>query len=181
MTRTTPVRARVVAAVVGAVGTVGAVGAVGVVGVVMTTAGVAAAEPVRPLGALGLAGDLTLSGPSPRNRFGADVTVYVGQRLGLYAAARRLTFDPLADSGQLTGGIAYRAAAARPKLELVVHGDGGVAWPLAPVLGGGMTTYLWPTRFPVAITAGLGAYLLVDGVENTRVVITTGLGLALAR
>jgi hypothetical protein len=131
---------------------------------------------------LNVTGDLTLSGPRPRNRFGADLTVYVTQRLGLYAAARQVTVEPLADAGHVTGGIAYRAAAARPRLELVLHADAGVAWPTAPVAGGGVTTFLWPlTRLPLALTAGAHAYLIVDGVDDTHVAFSMGLGLALAR
>ncbi len=147
----------------------------------LVTASPASAEVVRPRGALGVSGDLVLTGPGPRNRFAADLTVYLRQRLGLYAAARQLTIDPLFDAGQVTAGIAYRAAAARPKLELVVHADAGAAWPLAPAAGGGVTTYLWPTKLPLAITTGTSAYLVLDGADNTRVVFSLGLGLALAR
>ncbi|MCL4224338.1 MAG: hypothetical protein KJZ91_07635 [Myxococcales bacterium] len=145
----------------------------------ITTA--ARAEPARPVGALGLGGDLALSGPSPRQRAAVDLTLYVRQRLGVYAAARQVTLSPLADAGQLTLGVAYRAAAARPRLELVLHGDAGVAWPLAPVAGGGVTTYLWPTRLPLALTTGASVYLIVDGVDATRLAVSLGLGLAVAR
>ena len=141
-------------------------------------------EPVRPLGALGVTGDLTLTGPRPRNRFAADVTVYVAQRLGVYAAARQLTVEPLADAGHLTAGIAYRAAAARPRLELVLHADAGVAWAdgLMPAAGTGITTFLWPLkRVPVAVTTGAHAYLIVDGLDDTHVAFSMGLGLAIAR
>jgi len=131
-----------------AVVVVGIVGALG--------ASRAVAEPVRPIGALGMSGDLTLSGPGPKNRVAADLTVYVRQRLGLYVAARQVTVTPFADAGHVTAGIAYRAAAARPKLEIVVHADGGVAWPLAPALGGGVTAYLWPPKVPVAVNPGMG-------------------------
>lgn len=142
----------------------------------------AAAEPVRPLGSLNVTGDLTLTGPRPRNRVGADLTVYVQQRLGLYVAARQVTVAPLGDAGHVTAGIAYRAAAARPKLEVVLHADGGVAWPLAPVAGGGVTTFLWPLKgVPAALTTGAHAYLILDGVDDTHVAFSLGLGLAVAR
>jgi len=155
--------------------------AVVVVGMVVLAAASAVAEPVRPIGALGVSGDLTLSGPGPKNRVAADLTVYVRQRLGLYVAARQVTVSPFADAGHVTAGIAYRAAAARPKLEIVVHADGGVAWPLAPALGGGVTAYLWPLKVPVAVTTGMGAYVIVDGVADTHVAFSLGVGLALAR
>lgn len=153
---------------------------------ILVLAGAAHADdddaPVRPYGAVGITGDLTLTGPRPRNRFAADLTVYVTQRLGLYAAARQVTVEPLADAGHLTAGIAYRAAAARPRLELVLHADAGVAWPLAPAAGAGVTTYLWPLkRVPVAVTSGSHAYLILDGLDDTHVAFSIGLGLALAR
>lgn len=155
------------------------------VAAIFALAAPAAAEPVRPLGALGVTGDLTLSGPRPRNRFAADLTVYVAQRLGLYAAARQVTVEPLGDAGHVTAGVAYRAAAARPRLELVLHADAGVAWAaddVMPAAGAGITTFLWPLkRVPVAVTTGMHAYLIVDGLDDTHVAFSLGLGLALAR
>lgn len=145
-------------------------------------AGTAAAEPVRPLGALNVTGDLTLTGPRPRNRFAVEATGYVTQRVGIYAAAHQITVEPLGDAGKVTAGIAYRAAAARPRLEVVIHGDAGVSWPLLPVVGGGVTTYLWPlTSLPFAVTTGAHAYLVVDGVEDTHLAFSIGLGLAISR
>ena len=134
-----------------------------------------------PRGALQATSELLLTGGKPRQRSGLAVTAYVTRRLGLRAAVHLLPFDPLADTGVVTLGIAYRAAAARPKLELVVHAEAGLAWPLAPALGAGTTTYLWPTRWPVAITFDLGATAIVDGVVDSRLVIALGAGLALAR
>lgn len=158
----------------------------GLLRLVVVVLGVAAppvaAEPSRPLGALGVSGDLTLTGPGPKNRAAADLTVYVTQRYGLYVAARQVTVSPLADAGHVTVGVAYRAAGARPTLDVVLHADGGVAWPLAPALGGGVAAYLWPLkRVPVAITTSMGAYLIVDGLEDTHVAFSLGLGVALAR
>jgi hypothetical protein len=142
----------------------------------------ATADPVaRPIGAVQAGGELALSGGGPRQRAGVAVTAYVTRRLGVRAALRLLPLEPVADTGVATLGVAYRAAAARPRLELVVHAEAGLAWPLAPAFGGGVTTYLWPTRWPVAVTLDLGATAIVDGVVDSRVVIATGLGLALAR
>lgn len=145
-------------------------------------AGAASAETVRPLGSLRGTGDLTITGPSPHNRVGGDVIVYLGQRVGVYAGVQQVTLKPFADTGQVTAGMAYRAAAARPKLDLVLHGDVGATWPLAPTAGGGVITFFWPLKkVPVAITSGTNAYLILDGVDNTRVVLSVGLGLAIAR
>ncbi len=137
--------------------------------------------PRRPLGALQVGGELGLSGGGPRQRFGGAATAYVGQRLGVRVAVARLTLDPLADRGVLMAGVAYRAAAARPRLDLVVHAGAGVAWPRAPALGAGVTTYLWPTRWPFAVTLDLAATVVVDGAVDTRTEVAVGAGVALAR
>ncbi len=149
--------------------------------IALAAPGDVAAEPPRPRGAVQATSALLLTGGRPRQRAGLAVTAYVGQRLGIRAAVTLVTLDPWADVGVAMVGIAYRAAAARPKLELVVHAEGGLAWPTAPALGGGVTTYLWPTRLPLAVTADLGATAIIDGVADSRVALSVGLGLALAR
>lgn len=155
---------------------------VAVVVALASAVSVARAEPVRPLGSLRGTGDLALTGPSPRNRVAGDVIVYLSQRVGVFAGVQHVTVKPFADAGQVTVGMAYRAAAARPKLDLVLHADAGVTWPLAPAAGGGVITFFWPLKqVPVAVTAGSNAYLVLDGVDDTRIVLSMGLGLALAR
>jgi hypothetical protein len=146
-------------------------------------AAAAADTPPRPIGSLRGTGDLTLTGPSPHNRVGGDLIVYLTQRTGVFAGVQQVTLKPsFGDAGQATAGIAYRAAAARPRLDMVLHGDVGATWPLAPTVGGGIITFFWPlTKVPVAITSGANAYLVLDGVDNTRVVLSVGLGLAIAR
>jgi hypothetical protein len=132
-----------------------------------------------PIGAVGVGSELAVSGGRPRQRINAIAIAYVTRRSGAYASLGRLALDGA--SGQLTVGVAYRAAAARPKLELVLHGDGGVAWPHRPVIGGGITTFLWPLRLPIAVTAGVRSYVIVDGIADTRLAWSFDLGLALAR
>jgi hypothetical protein len=149
---------------------------------VILTSAAAADPPPKPIGSLRVTGELMWTGPSPRNRMGGDLIVYLGQRVGLYAGVQQVTLSPLAEAGQATAGVAYRAAAARPRLDLVMHGDAGVTWPLAPTVGGGLITYLWPLKkVPVAVTLGTNGYLVLDGVDNTRFVLSGGIGLALAR
>lgn len=154
----------------------------GVVLLAMASAATANAETVRPIGALRGTGDLIITGGSPRNRVGGDVIVYLGQRVGVYAGVQQVTLKPFADAGQATVGMAYRAAAARPKLDMVLHADVGATWPLAPSAGGGVITFFWPLKkVPVAVTSGANAYLVLDGVDNTRIVLSIGLGLAIAK
>jgi hypothetical protein len=149
----------------------------------VAAASVAAADPPpRPLGSLRASGDLTLTGPSPRNRMAGDVIVYLGQRVGVFAGVQHVTLKPFADAGQVTAGMAYRAAAARPRLDLVLHADVGATWPLAPTAGGGVIAFFWPLKqVPVAVTSGTNVYLVLDGVDDTRLVLSVGLGLAIAR
>lgn len=137
-----------------------------------------------PKGAVEIGSELLVSGGAPRSRAGLAVTAYVRRRLGLRAAAHLVTLDPFADQGVATAGVAYRAAAARPRLELVVRAQAGVAWQpstLAPAFELGTTTFLWPTRAPIALTLDLGAITILDGVVDTRTAISLGLGLAVAR
>jgi hypothetical protein len=136
----------------------------------------------EPIGALGGTGDLGLTGDRPRRRVSGEVVLYVSRRYGLYAALGRATTAPWFDQGQATVGIALRVAAARPELDIVVHGDGGVAWPLAPVIGGGVATYFWPMKsVPVALTSGMRAYVIIDDVRDTQLAIALNVGLSLAR
>lgn len=142
---------------------------------------VAAADPARPdpIGALGAASELALTGGPPRQRFGAHASYFVTHRAGLHLALGGLTAD--GDAGHATLGLAYRAAVARPRLELDVHADAGLAWPRAGAVGAGVHTYLWPLRrVPIAVDAGLTTYALLDGLDS-RVAISATIGLALAR
>lgn len=148
---------------------------------VVVALALAAASPAgaEPIGALVGGGGLALSGGGPVARADAGAIVYVGRRPGVYVGASRVALD--GGSGLVTAGLAYRAAAARPRLELVVLVDGGVAWPRAAVAGAGLLTFLWPTRWPVAVVASLRAHAIVPDAADARVAWTTGLGLAIAR
>jgi hypothetical protein len=105
-------------------------------------------------------------------------------RWGLNVAARHLTFTPFADEGMVTGGVMYQAAAARPRLALALHADAGATiGEVAPVIGGGLETHLWiwPKRLgPLAIVFDLTAHLVIDGVEETRLVIASATRLSIA-
>jgi hypothetical protein len=134
----------------------------------------AAAEPI---GALVGGSELAIVGAKPRQRVNAAAILYVTPRLGLHASLARLALD--GDSGAITAGIAYRANAARPRLELVVHAGVGYAWPAAPVAAVGVTTFLWPTRLPLALAAGVRAYAFGQ-LEPSPIALSLDLGLALA-
>ena len=139
----------------------------------------ARAARAEPIGALIVDGELALSGGGPTQRVGATAIGYLSRRTGGYASVQRVALD--GTSGLATIGIAYRAAAARPRLELVVHADLGATWPLAPAIGAGVDAFLWPTRLPVAIVTGVSAHAILDGVADTRGAWSLTLGLGLAR
>lgn len=160
---------------------VAAAARLGTLATLTTWSAPAVGEP-RPRGALELTGELLVTGGPPRRRAGLAATAFLTRRLGVRAAVHLLTLEPLAEAGAATVAVAYRAAAARPRLEVVVRAEAGAAWPgPTPVLGAGATTYLWPTKLPLALAFDLGAVAIVDGVDDSRVAIGLGLGLALAR
>lgn len=140
---------------------------------------VAPVAPARaePIGALGVGSELAVLGDGPVQRFDATGIVYVTRRLGLEARAGRITPDGA--HGVATVGVAYRAAAARPKLEVVIDLAAGVAWPTAPAGTAGVAGYLWPTRLPIALTLSARTYALP--ADDTPLGFSLGLGLALAR
>ncbi|MEZ4398643.1 MAG: hypothetical protein R3B06_01395 [Kofleriaceae bacterium] len=133
----------------------------------------------EPRGAVVVGGELAVTGGGPVQRLHLDGMAFVTRRIGAYASVSRLALD--GGSGLVTAGVAYRAAAARPRLELVVHFDAGAAWPAAPTVGGGVATVVWPSRWPVAVVVGVRGHLLVDGLADTRTAWSLTGGLALAR
>lgn len=133
----------------------------------------------EPHGAVIVGSELALSGGGPTPRAQAAAIAYLGRRHGAYASVERVALD--GDRGLATVGVAYRAAAARPRLELVLHADLGVAWPRAAAAGGGVLAFLWPTRLPVALVGGVRAHALIDEPTEARIAWSLCLGLALAR
>lgn len=143
-------------------------------------ASVAVATPAtaEPIGALGAGSELAVVGPGPVQRLDAEAVLYLTHRAGVTARVGRVALD--GGAGVATLGVAYRASAARPRLELVVDAALGVAWPTAPAATAGFTTYVWPTRLPVAVTLLLRSYALVDG-DAQPIGLSLGIGLAVAR
>ena len=140
--------------------------------------GAAAPAAAEPIGAL-IGGSELAFGGGPRQRVNATAIAYLTRRAGGYASLSRLELGGA--SGVITAGVAYRAAAARPRLELVIHAGAGVAWPAAPVAAAGVTAFLWPTRWPIALTTGVRAYVIIDDAEPAPLAFSLELGLALAR
>ena len=145
--------------------------------VTIATLLVAAPARAEPRGAIGAGSELAVLGDGLVQRVDATAIVYVTRRLGLEARAGRITPDGA--HGVATAGVAYRAAAARPKLEVVIDLAVGVAWPTAPAATAGVTGFLWPTRLPIALTLSARTYALP--ADDAPLGFSLGLGLALAR
>lgn len=126
-------------------------------------------------------------GDAKRTRLDGHIDVMPGGRWGRWGVAtalRHVTIEPFADDGLATLGVRYEGAAARPRLALALHGDVGATFSGAPAIGGGIETHLWiwPKKLgPLAIVFDLTAHLVIDGTEDTRLVIGSATRLSLAR
>jgi hypothetical protein len=162
--------------------------------VLVALAGIARADddgpPPHPFHlSFGAGGALWLTGTAgePRNRADVHLDVMPGGRLGPWGvtfAMRGLTYSPFAHDGLATIGVHYQAAAARPRLAVAVQGDVGLAIAArARAIGGGIETHLWlwPKRLgPLALVFDVTSHLVIDGVDDTRLVIAAATRLALA-
>ncbi len=130
--------------------------------------GGAMADPAdRVHGSAGLGGALLWTGDGgDRLRLDAAISVQVGRRFGVLAAWR--AFDDDEHRGLVTAGLTFEAAAARPRLVLDLHASLGADLDaVAPVAGGGVRTTL-RIAGPLGVVLDSGAYLVIDGIEGTR-------------
>jgi hypothetical protein len=105
-----------------------------------------------------------------RNRFELEIDVEPRSRFGALLAWRAFDLD---HAGMVMAGLVYEGAAARPRLVIDLHADLGADLDQrAPVIGGGIRTTLtiWA---PFGIGLDSGAYLVIDGVDDTRLAIAT--------
>lgn len=109
-----------------------------------------------------------------RNRFELEADIEPASRWGALLAWRG--FD--GDHGGIVGaGVIYEAGAARPRLVVDFHGDLGFDLDQrAPMVGGGLRTVIAIVG-PLGIALDTGAYLVIDGVDDTRLQFATGAGL----
>jgi hypothetical protein len=126
-------------------------------------------------GSVGGGTTLLLTGDNgDRNRFELEADVEPASRWGALLAWRG--FDDN-HKGILGAGVVYEAGAARPRLVVDLHGDAGVDLDQkAPMVGGGLRTVIAIVG-PLGIALDTGAYLVVDGVDNTRLQLATGAAL----
>ena len=131
----------------------------------------------RPLhGSASAGGTLLLTGDrGDRQRGELEIDLEPYSRFGGLVAWRG--FDR-GHHGLLCAGVMYEAGAARPRLVLAFHGDGCADLDQhAPALGGGVRA-TFTLLGPFGLGLDTGAYLVIDGVDNTRLALATGAALA---
>ena len=124
----------------------------------------------RPVhGSVGGGSSLLLTGAEgDRTRFELEGDIAPRSRFGGLIAWR--AFDDK-HRGMLLGGLVYEAGAARPRLVVDLHADLGADLDQkAPVAGGGIRTTLTIWKV-IGIAFDGGAYLVIDGIEDTRLVL----------
>jgi hypothetical protein len=104
-----------------------------------------------------------------------ELDVEPQSRFGALVALRAFDED---HHGLLCAGLIYEAGAARPTLAIAFHADLGVDLDQhAPLVGGGLRTVLG-LYGPLGVALDSGAYLVIDGLDHTRLVLSFGAGLA---
>ncbi len=135
-------------------------------------AGVAHAD--RPLhGSIGGGSTLLLTGDNgDRQRFELEADLEPHSRWGALLAWR--AFDGT-HKGIVGAGVIYEAGAARPRLVLDFHGDAGFDLDQkAPMVGGGLRAVIMIVK-PVGVALDTGGYLVIDGIDSTRLQLATGI------
>ncbi|HUS68490.1 MAG TPA: hypothetical protein VMZ28_28340 [Kofleriaceae bacterium] len=144
---------------------------------------VAAAD--RPWrGGAGAGGYLALTGPETTGVTASAELLPGGHldRWGGRMEARSLD-DPQdgIDAGLVMGGVTYEAGASRPRLAMALHAEAGARLPdPRPALGAGIRTTLWIIG-PIALAADSTATFVLDGVDDSELLLASSLTLGLAR
>ena len=109
-----------------------------------------------------------------------EAEIFPGAALGRYGVRGEVWGFEDTDSGRASLGVAYEAAAARPRLQLALHADVGLTFPdHLPTLGGGVQTQLW-VYGPIALGLDGGAVFIYDGTDSV-LAIASAVTLRLAR
>jgi hypothetical protein len=134
--------------------------------VVAALAGTAAADRTSLHGSAAAGGTLVMTGDQG-DRFRLDVSFDLKprSRYGVLLAWRAFDED---HRGLVTAGISYEGAASRPRLVLDLHADLGVDLDAKRPLGGGGIRTTLMIIGPLALVLDAAAYLVVDGIANTR-------------
>ncbi len=121
----------------------------------------------RPIhGNAGAGTSLALTGAGGDHlRFDVAIDLKPRSRYGVTLGWRQFDED---HRGLLVGGIVYEGGAARPRFVLDLHADAGVDLDRpAPLVGGGVRATL-AVIGPLALVFDLSAYLILDGIDDSR-------------
>ncbi|MDX2090945.1 MAG: hypothetical protein SFX73_24005 [Kofleriaceae bacterium] len=117
-------------------------------------------------GSIGGGSTLVLTGAKD-DRLRFDVTLDVKPRTRFGGLLGWRAFDGNR-RGMVVAGIVYEGAAARPRLVLDLHAEGGVDLDAkAPVLGAGIRPTLTIVG-PLGVVFDTGGYLVLDGIDDLR-------------
>lgn len=120
-------------------------------------------------GSVGVGGSLLATG-AQGDRFRIDLAIDLKprSRYGLTLAWRAIEPRGARRDGLLMAGVLYEGAAARPRLVLDLHADAGLDLDARrPLIGGGIRTTL-AVIGPLGIVLDSGAYLVIDGIDDSR-------------
>ncbi|CAN5647355.1 hypothetical protein BH11MYX1_BH11MYX1_35160 [soil metagenome] len=123
----------------------------------------------RPLhGSVGLGGSLLATGAEgAASRLELELDVEPS-RFGAVLALRGFASG---HRGLACAGLVYEAGAARPRLVLALHADLGVDLDhRAPLVGGGVRATLGLFG-PIGLAGDAGSYLVLDGIDRSRLVL----------
>jgi hypothetical protein len=144
----------------------------GALSLLLLTSSAYADEP-RPIrGSAGVGSVLLLSGEAgDASRLDVEVDVEPGHGFGHYGALVALRAFDRHHDGLLCGGLMFEAAAARPRLVIDLHADVGVDLDISrPVVGAGVRTLLGIVG-PLGVAFDSGAYVVIAGAQDTRLVL----------
>lgn len=115
-------------------------------------------------GSAGLGGTVVYTGErGDRWRFEATLDLKIRSRYGVVLGWR--AFDDR-HRGLVTAGLAFEAAAARPRLAIDLHADAGADLDTrAPLLGAGLRTTIGIVG-PLGVVLDGGGYLVIDGADT---------------
>jgi hypothetical protein len=109
-------------------------------------------------------------------RFDVAIDLKPKSRYGVTVGWRQFDAD---HRGLLVGGIVYEGAAARPRLVLDLHAGAGVDLDRpAPLVVAGIRPTL-AIIGPLALVFDLSAYVILDGVDNSRLQLASSTLVAL--
>ncbi|MFN0248145.1 MAG: hypothetical protein ACKV2T_14740 [Kofleriaceae bacterium] len=145
---------------------------------VLVVATHADARAERPLhGSAGAGSSLAITGAGNDHlRFDVALDLKPKSRYGVSVGWRQFDTD---HRGLLVGGVVYEGAAARPRLVLDLHAGAGVDLDRpAPLVVAGIRATLAVVG-PLALVFDLSAYLILDGVDDSRLQLASSTLVAL--